>query len=123
MNDHDPENLPAVDRKPKTSQATIAMPNGSHQQRGQHTRGTPPSHALAPLCAKPILDTGACLIDDFHARTQTVCWCDTTDGLIRQRTLDHEHDDVRGFYAQFSVPATIGLEATGYARWFHRLLE
>jgi hypothetical protein len=63
MNDHDPENLPAVDRKPKTSQATIAMPNGSHQQRGQHTRGTPPSHALAPLCAKPILDTGACLID------------------------------------------------------------
>jgi transposase len=60
---------------------------------------------------------------DFHARTQTVCWCDTTDGLIRQRTLDHEHDDVRGFYSQFAVPATVGLEATGYARWFHRLLE
>jgi len=60
---------------------------------------------------------------DFHTRTQTVCWCDTADGLIRQRILDHQQDDVRGFYAQFAVPAVVGLEATGYARWFHRLLE
>ncbi|MGB8521984.1 MAG: IS110 family transposase [Candidatus Acidiferrales bacterium] len=60
---------------------------------------------------------------DFHARTQTVCWCDTADGLIHQRTLDHERDDVRVFYSQFAVPAVVGLEATGYARWFHRLLE
>ncbi len=60
---------------------------------------------------------------DFHARTQTVCWCDTADGLIQQHTLDHQQDDVRGFYTQFSAPAVVGLEATGYARWFHRLLE
>jgi transposase len=65
---------------------------------------------------------------DFHARTQTICWCDTADGIIHQRTLDHQQldhqqDDVGNFYAQFAVPATIGLEATGYARWFHRLLE
>ena len=60
---------------------------------------------------------------DFHARTQTVCWCDTTDGVIHQRTLDHQQDDVSSFYAQFAVPAVVGLEATGYARWFHRLLE
>lgn len=60
---------------------------------------------------------------DFHARTQTACWCDTSDGVIHQRSLDHQHDDVRGFYAQFAVPAVVGLEATGYARWFHRLLE
>jgi transposase len=60
---------------------------------------------------------------DFHARTQTVCWCDQADGLVHLRTLDHEHDDVRGFYTQFAVPAIVGLEATGYARWFHRLLE
>jgi hypothetical protein len=53
---------------------------------------------------------------DFHARTQTVCWCDTADGLIRQRTLDHPQDDVRGFYMQFPAPAVVGLEATGYAR-------
>jgi len=60
---------------------------------------------------------------DFHTRTQTVCWCDTADGVIHQRTLDHQQDDVSGFYAQFAVPAVVGLEATGYARWFHRLLE
>jgi hypothetical protein len=56
---------------------------------------------------------------DFHARTQTVCWCDTADRLIHRRTLDHPQDDVRGFYTQFPAPAVVGLEATGYARWFH----
>jgi transposase len=60
---------------------------------------------------------------DFHARTQTVCWCDQADGIIHQRTLDHQQDDVRNFYTQFAAPAVVGLEATGYARWFHRLLE
>ena len=39
---------------------------------------------------------------DFHARTQTVCWCDTADGLVHQHTLDHQKDDVRGFYTQFA---------------------
>jgi transposase len=42
---------------------------------------------------------------------------------VHQHTLDHQKDDVRDFYAQFVVPAVVGLEATGYARWFHRLLE
>src|SRR5256885_11496813 len=32
---------------------------------------------------------------DFHARTQTVCWCDTADGVVQQRTLDHRREDVR----------------------------
>jgi hypothetical protein len=41
---------------------------------------------------------------DFHARTQTVCWCDQADGIVHQRTLDHQHDDVRAFYTQFAVP-------------------
>jgi transposase len=59
---------------------------------------------------------------DFHARTQTVCWCDTADGVIHQRTLDHERDDVRAFYAQFPAPALVGLESSGYALWFHQLL-
>jgi transposase len=60
---------------------------------------------------------------DFHARTQTVCWCDTKDGQIHRRTLEHQRDDVRDFYGQFPAPALIGLETTGYARWFHRLVE
>jgi len=59
---------------------------------------------------------------DLHARTQTVSWCDTADGVIHQRTLDHQHDDVRAFYAQFPAPAIVGLESSGYAVWLHRLL-
>ncbi len=55
---------------------------------------------------------------DLHTRSQTVCWCDTTDGEIHQRTLDHRSEDV-----QFPAPAVVGVEATGYARWFHRLVE
>lgn len=60
---------------------------------------------------------------DLHVRTQTVCWCDTADGEIHERTLDHEREDVRGFYAQFAGPAVIGVESVGYAVWFHRMLE
>lgn len=46
----------------------------------------------------------------FHARTQTVCWCDTADGVVQQRTLDHRREDVRAFYQQFPAPAVVGLE-------------
>lgn len=60
---------------------------------------------------------------DLHVGTQTVCWCDTADGEIHQRVLNHEQDDIRSFYAQFDAPIVIGLEATGYALWFHPLVE
>jgi transposase len=60
---------------------------------------------------------------DFHAGTQTVCWCYTEDGVIHQRTLDHDRDDVRAFYAQLPVPAIVGLESSSYALWFHHLVE
>lgn len=59
---------------------------------------------------------------DLHVRTQTVSWCNTVDGVVHQRTLDHQHDDVRAFYAQFAAPALVGLESSGYALWFHQLL-
>jgi transposase len=59
----------------------------------------------------------------LHVRTQTVSWCDTADGVIHQRTLNHEHDDVRSFYAQFTAPVLVGVESSGYAWWFHHLVE
>jgi tetratricopeptide (TPR) repeat protein len=49
--------------------------------------------------------------------------CDTANGVIERRALDHRTDDVRAFYQGFHAPAVVGLEATGYARWFHRLVE
>lgn len=36
---------------------------------------------------------------DFHARQQTVCHCDTVNGVIRCQELHHERDDVRSFYS------------------------
>jgi hypothetical protein len=32
---------------------------------------------------------------DFHARQQTICFCDTADGEVRLRELRHGADDVR----------------------------
>lgn len=60
---------------------------------------------------------------DFHLRTQRICWCDTGEGVIHQFTLDHQRDDIARFYRQWATPATVGVEASGYAQWFHRLVE
>ncbi len=60
---------------------------------------------------------------DFHARQQTLCYCDAADGVIHCRELQHEKDDVRGFYSQFTDDVIIGLEASGYTTWFVELLE
>ena len=38
---------------------------------------------------------------DFHARQQTVAWCDTSDGEIHLEKLDHQdHNLIRSFYAR-----------------------
>jgi transposase len=60
---------------------------------------------------------------DLHARTQTVCWCDTAAGDIHQEAPDHQGDDVRTFCAWFAAPTVVGLESSGYALWFHQLLD
>ena len=52
---------------------------------------------------------------DFHARVQTVCWCDLADGEIQIRELHHQEDDIRGFYAPFRGEVMVGLEAGGTA--------
>src|SRR3989442_2204038 len=59
---------------------------------------------------------------DLHVRTETVCWMNTADGEIHQHTLDHSRNDLRAFYAQFTAPAVVGIEASGYALWFHQLM-
>lgn len=60
---------------------------------------------------------------DFHVKSQTVCWCDSAEGVIHQRTLDHRRDDIAAFYRQWTAAAIVGVEASGYAQWFHRLIE
>jgi transposase len=60
---------------------------------------------------------------DFHARQQTVCYCDPAGGEVRLAELDHERDDVGGFYAAFAGDVVVGVEASGYGTWFVELLE
>lgn len=60
---------------------------------------------------------------DFHARQQTICYCDTADGVLYRRELDHQKDDVRSFYSELTGEVIVGLEASGYSTWFIELLE
>jgi transposase len=60
---------------------------------------------------------------DFHARQQSISYCDTSDGELHYQELDHESDDVCAFYSQFTGEVIVGLEASGYSAWFEQLLE
>ena len=51
---------------------------------------------------------------DFYVRQQTICDCDTADGVLHRRELDHQKDAVRGFYSQLTGEVIVGLEASGY---------
>jgi transposase len=60
---------------------------------------------------------------DFHSRRQTVCYCNTDDGEIKVKELQHYKDDVRSFYEQFKDEQVIvGYETSGYSHWFENLL-
>ena len=59
---------------------------------------------------------------DFHAREQTISYCDTADGELHRTRLRHQHDAVRKFYEQFTGEVIVGLEASGYSAWFEQLL-
>lgn len=60
---------------------------------------------------------------DFHARCQTVSYCDTADGEVKLQELHHLKDEVRSFYAQLSGEVVVGIEASGYSTWFEELIE
>ena len=61
---------------------------------------------------------------DFHARQQTICCLTTEDGVMSTYELKHQNKaELKAFYAQFSGPVLVGLEASGYSPWFEQLLE
>jgi len=59
---------------------------------------------------------------DFHARQQTLSYCDLADGEIHRRELRHQQDEVRAFYAAFTAEVIVALEASGYSSWFEQML-
>jgi transposase len=60
---------------------------------------------------------------DLHASQQVIAMLDRETGEIIERTLKHEAQTVREFYAALPAPVVVGIEATGSMWWFLRLME
>jgi hypothetical protein len=60
---------------------------------------------------------------DLHASQQSIAVLDRDTGVIVEKTLKHEGEAVREFYASIRPPVVVGIEATGSMGWFLRLME
>ena len=59
---------------------------------------------------------------DFHSRFEQIAMLNTETGELVERKLDHESGEARTFYEGLKAPALVGIEATGYTRWFAEML-
>ena len=59
---------------------------------------------------------------DFHPRYQQIAMMDTETGELVERRLEHANGEARSFYASLPKPVLVGMEATGHAQWFERML-
>ena len=59
---------------------------------------------------------------DFHPRYQQIAALDPGTGAILERRLNHTDDEAARFYKALPSGALIGVEASGPAHWFERLL-
>lgn len=59
---------------------------------------------------------------DLHASQQTIAMLDRESGEVVERTLKHEGNTIREFYAGLPRPVVVGIEATGSMGWFLRLM-
>ena len=60
---------------------------------------------------------------DLHTRMQQVAVLDTGTGEVSEHRLPHEGAAVEEFYAALPRPVTVGIESTGYAVWFHAVMQ
>ena len=59
---------------------------------------------------------------DFHSRMQVIAMLDTETGEVVEKKLEHENEEARRFYEGLKEPALVGVETTGYTRWFAEML-
>ena len=62
---------------------------------------------------------------DYHPSDQYVAFVDTETGECGERRLNHSDGEAEKFYRDLKlrgVSVRVGMEATGYSRWFERLL-
>jgi hypothetical protein len=62
---------------------------------------------------------------DYHPSFQEIAFLDQDTGECGERRLNHSDGEAEKFYRdlkQRGVSVRVGMEATGYSRWFERLL-
>ena len=62
---------------------------------------------------------------DYHPSDQYIAFVDTETGEGDERRLNHSDKEAERFYRELAlrgVSVRVGMEATGYSRWFERLL-
>jgi len=62
---------------------------------------------------------------DYHPSDQYIALADTETGECGERRLNHSDGEAEKFYRnlqQRAASVRVGMEATGYSRWFERLL-
>ena len=57
-----------------------------------------------------------------HSRFQQIAMVDTETGELIERRLEHGNGEAKTFYAELQKPGRVGMEATGYAQWFERMI-
>jgi transposase len=60
---------------------------------------------------------------DLHTRKQQVAVLHTDTGEVEEHELLHSDNAVEQFYSALPRPVTVGIESTGYALWFHELMQ
>ena len=61
---------------------------------------------------------------DYHPSFQQIAWVDTDTGELQERRLAHR-EEAETFYRDLTTQSTkvrVGMEASGHARWFERLM-
>jgi transposase len=62
---------------------------------------------------------------DYHPSDQYIAFVDTETGEYEERQLNHSAGEAEKFYRELArrgASVRVGMEATGYSRWFERLL-
>jgi transposase len=62
---------------------------------------------------------------DYHPSDQYIAFLDAETGESGERRLNHSDGEAERFYRELAasgVSVRVGMEATGYSRWFERLL-
>jgi transposase len=62
---------------------------------------------------------------DYHPSDQQIAFVDQETGECSERRLNHSEGEAEKFYRDLQwrgVSVRVGMEATGHARWFERLM-